>query len=77
MSTPPGFVQRLEDRDLMAPAHQLAGGGQARGPGADDRDFRPLPVRRPRFVRLPRGAVHGARIGDEALEAADRHGFVP
>ena len=61
---------RLEDRDRVAPAGQLPGGGEAGGAGADD--GHPLAVRS--------GPLGGRRlgqrvvgVGDEPLEAADRH----
>src|SRR5207249_10907435 len=47
-------VGALEDRDHVPRAVQLLGGGEARGPGADDRDLLP--------------GAHGGRLGhDPAL----------
>ncbi len=69
MRTPPGGVERLEDRDVVAAADELLGGGQAGRPGPHDRD---APPGRRRVRRRLRLGVDHRPVGNVALQGADR-----
>ena len=66
-----GQMQRLKHRDLIALLGQVAGAGQARGAGADDRHLVAVALR----LGSGLGAVGVVPVGHEALQTADAHGI--